>query len=275
MTTPLQPTADPLAAWQTPLRIVSFVGAPGSGKSTQIRLLSTALGARCIVASVPKLARRDPSLLAWTTPDERKEIEQLIPTIEKTRATGVLAPLALDRILLQCIRRIPPECTVLLDGCPRGPEPARFYCAACPRESTLVLHLAFASDEIHNSLRRQYVRAEQRVGSSVASSDMGKFWQKLRVYRDQTRPGLDILRSTGLPVATIDADAPRDVVQRLVWKAVARGVSPVPHGPWEKSAGQFVPGAHAEMHRWRSGRLQMARCDDQGGWNSLLSSARS
>ena len=220
MTTALHPVSGPSPARYTPLRVVSFVGAPGSGKSTQIQLLSTALGPNCIVASVPKLVRRDPSLLTWTTTAERNEMEQLRLAIEHTRAAGLLAPLALDRILLNCIWRTPPESTVVLDGCPRGTEPARLYCATCPRESTVVIHLTFASDEIHYSLHRQYLRAGQRVGASVPTSDTARFWQKLYVYRDETLAGLDILRSAGFRVAAMDAAAPRGVVQRLVWDLV-------------------------------------------------------
>ena len=56
---------------------------------------------------------------------------------------------------------------------------------------------------------------------------------------------------------------------------VARSVSPFPDWATEKALDNPRPDPHDEVHGWRLGRVQKARCGDQDGWNSLLSSVRS
>ena len=56
---------------------------------------------------------------------------------------------------------------------------------------------------------------------------------------------------------------------------VARSVSPFPDWATEKALDNPCPDPHDEVHGWRLGRVQKARCGDQDGWNSLLSSVRS
>jgi hypothetical protein len=189
-------------------RRLSFVGPPGSGKSTQIRLLATALKGRCLVASVPRLVRGDPSLLALLTDEERAEVERLRTLAEAARRQGLLAPVALDRLLFAALQRVPESRPILLDGCPRGLEQAQLYCTPAPPSDALVVHLTFARDPLHGSLARQYLRDQQRHGREAAAQGMAKYWQKWRVYCEQTCAGLRYLQSHGIPIYILDAGAP-------------------------------------------------------------------
>src|SRR5688500_1116165 len=96
-------------------RYLSFLGPPGSGKTTQIRMLQARLGAHVAVASVPRLVRGEADLLEALTAAEREELDCHLQSAAEARDRGELAPLVIDRLLFEAVTRLRAPSVVALD----------------------------------------------------------------------------------------------------------------------------------------------------------------
>lgn len=102
--------------------IVSFVGPPGSGKSTQIEMAVNKLGPGSVVLSVPRLVKSSEAK-CYLNSDEAETVTRLSGEIALAKQRGELAPLIMDYILFDVVKRVSESRRyILLDGCPRGLE---------------------------------------------------------------------------------------------------------------------------------------------------------
>lgn len=201
-------------------RCVAFVGAPGSSKTTQIRMLQTALPRDAVlVASVPRLLRREPELAAALTRPMSAALDALVPDATACRDRGELAPLDVDRLLLRIIEGIDSVDLVALDACPRGVAQALVFLSR-PRliARTHVFHLRLPGDEVAWSLRRQWERAAAAKGAAYARANVHVFERKTRVYVENTLRGIALLGAWNARVTDLDAREPADSLHQQVMK---------------------------------------------------------
>lgn len=186
--------------------VVAFVGPPGSGKTSQIALLSHRLNQDdMLLASVPRLLRGDPELFELLTPSEQQQHQRCSRAADATRSNGDLAPLVYDRLLFSCLARTNKP-VVLLDGGPRGARPAMVFLRTPGlAAATVVVHLSFRSDELKRSLARQRAREVARRGEAAAALGSARFMRKAEVYLSDTVRGLRILADAGVPMLSLDA----------------------------------------------------------------------
>ncbi|MGE5571465.1 MAG: hypothetical protein ACM3ZU_00385 [Bacteroidota bacterium] len=205
-------------------RFIAFIGPPGSGKTTQIGLLEKVLSpAGLVVASVPRLLRRQDSLIRLLSAEERAELDALMAAAQAARLRGELAPIALDRILFRGLSRITGDALVALDGCPRGAQQARLFLGlASLRQNTTVVQLRMGDtcDEIGVSVHRQFRRESLRRGEEAALARYPVFKRKVEIYLEDTLAAVAILEEAGVPVRRVDAMLTPDEVHRRVLSIV-------------------------------------------------------
>lgn len=200
-------------------RYVSFLGPPGSGKTTQIRLLQERLGERLTVASVPRLLRGQPDLVAVLSPSELAQLDGLRKPSAVARDRGELAPVEVDALLLSAVSRLETP-VVALDGCPRGIAQARLFLGTGFAARTTVVELRFPDDPAVMSLRRQTERETAVRGPEYARVRRHVFESKVRVFVHDTLIGLELLDAASVPHLQIDASLPADEVHERVVEAI-------------------------------------------------------
>jgi len=201
-------------------KYVAFIGPPGSGKTTQIMMLRSVLGAsQVLIASVPRLMRGEPDLMALLTTDEHMELNKHLNAAHRAKEAGVLAPIQLDELLFKSIGRASVP-LVAMDGCPRGAEPARAYLKTALPIHTHVVHLTFAPEQVHLSLARQYSREVEKRGEEAAQRRQITFLRKLLVYLDDTTHGVQLLKEAGVGVTTLSAVLDPEIIHRTVMTIV-------------------------------------------------------
>lgn len=209
----------------------SFIGPPGSGKTTQITLLNHLLGATNIVASVPRLVRQEATLQVLLSDEERIQIQAWQNEAAIARNKGELAPIWLDALLFNVITRVPNTTIVTLDGCPRGKAQAELFLQnEVVTRATTIIQLYFPDDdEIALSLHRQYEREKLKRGRDAADNRMVVFQRKAEVYQTNTRAGLTVLGAAGIPVVRVNALESSETIHAIVRAVVegSRDIQPV------------------------------------------------
>lgn len=211
-------------------RYVSFVGAPGSSKTTQIRMIQAALpSGALVVASVPRLIRREPDLTAGLTPPMTQALEALTAAAMACRDRGELAPLEIDRFLFRIVEQLRSPAVVALDACPRGVAQALVFLSRPKLAArTNLFHLRLPGDEIEWSHRRQFERAVATKGVDYARASRDVFERKTRVYMENTKRAIALLRAMQIRVTELDARERPAEIHRQVMRHLALTPSGVP-----------------------------------------------
>lgn len=186
------------------MRLV-LLGAPGSGKGTQGRVLADRLGALLLSTGEVLRAQVD----AGT---------QLGHVVAPYLTKGALVPddLVLD-VVADRLARTDAEGGYVLDGFPRTVVQAeRLDVTSTPPDA--VVHLA-----LDDAVARR--RMAQRDEGRVDDANLAVVAERLRVYHDQTAPLLDHYGAQGLLV-TIDAALAPDVVTGAILEAIDATVAP-------------------------------------------------
>jgi adenylate kinase family enzyme len=201
---------------------LSFIGPPGSSKTTQIHMLMERLGAGAgLVASVPRLVRGEPELGAMLTTEERERVSRLRPAAIASRDAGRLCPIELDEILFRAAARVRSR-VVAFDGCPRGLRQARLLLTVDDlARRTCVIELAFPSKVADMSIERQHSRELATRGAGAAAARQTIFERKLQTFLEETLPGLAVLRSAGVRTIRVDATQSREDIAVIVQMALA------------------------------------------------------
>ncbi|KUJ69265.1 hypothetical protein ACZ90_13055 [Streptomyces albus subsp. albus] len=217
------------------VNVVSLVGPPGSGKTTQAARLAAALadawGSPVLRASVPALFRGDPALDARLTRQERARVAGVRAAAHARADRGELMPEELDRVLLAVVGRAAARGEpVVLDSVPRGRAQAGLLLAGdLPLEQLAVLHLRAPDDPFAFSLRRQLARAASRGEPAPTAPHLRRMRRKARVYTEQTLPALADLVRAGADLADVEAGAGAEQVADAIRDRLARrGVLPHP-----------------------------------------------
>jgi len=208
-------------------RYLSFIGPPGSGKTSQIQLLEGVLKPHnFLVASVPRLVRRQADLVALLTEGERRELDALTDAAHQARDRGELAPIELDKLLFKSLQRVGGEIVVALDGCPRGVRQARLFLEKGELSASAgIILFYFPENERTWSLNRQYSRECVKRGESSARARQHIFQRKFEVYMRDTLPGVTLLARTGVPIIRLAATMDAQLIHERVVTAVKQNFS--------------------------------------------------
>lgn len=159
--------------------IVMIAGAPGSGKSTHCRYIASRLGIRCISAGavLRRVGRRD------------KRLSSLL-------AAGELAPSEeVDRLMHERLARV--EGGFVLDGYPRTVSEARNLLHFLGERSLRV-------DRVYELRAPEPVIMERLLRRRRADDQPDVIRERLRIYRGETEPVLNVLREDGAQIVEVD-----------------------------------------------------------------------
>ncbi len=191
---------------------IIFVGPQGSGKGTQIALLSRVMRAREPERRVVDIqtGRRFRALAATR---EGFTEEKVFETLD----TGRLQPLFLSVVLWGDAfhQHVDPECHLLLDGVPRTVHEAHVLESALQfyrREHITVVNLAADEDVVRARMEKR-----ARPDDTPASID-----SRLQWYREETMPVLEYYR-TRPNTTVLDLDGTKSIedVHQEVLQALA------------------------------------------------------
>lgn len=181
------------------MRIV-FLGAPGSGKGTQARLLSERL-------SVPAISTGD--ML-------RAAVREESALGRRARAVMERGELVSDEIMIGLIRERTSQPDALegfvLDGYPRTPEQAaalEAFLSGNGKALTAVIHLLVPENLL---VERMLGRA---ADESRADDKPEAIAERLRIYREKTEPLIGFYKDRGLLVEINGVGDVREVAERI------------------------------------------------------------
>lgn len=208
--------------------IISLLGAPGAGKSTQIdNLLHNINREDVIVASVPGLVgNRDFDLDPYLLDEERNIIASVKNEALQCKGKGVLFPSILDQILVSMALRLnETNKLIIFDALPRGVEQAEILLHSTDLE-TLKKHfkafyLYFEGDEIKKSRSRQFYRAIKDLSDvEQCIHKIVKIENKTNVYKNETIPGIKKIMDAGINVVKIDAEKKVDEITKIILDSI-------------------------------------------------------
>lgn len=189
--------------------IISFIGPPGCGKSTQIELVRKRffVDVGAIMLRVPNLVKKHPDILPYLTDQEVSRIDALAESSYECRDKGRLSPVELDLIMFDVAERcLDDNKFVVLDGAPRGLEQAVSYCRSkYLLKRTIVVHLFFQNQALENSVSRQFYRESLSRGIETAIGKIKRFSNKFETYETDTTQGFNLLKEHNVPYIEIDA----------------------------------------------------------------------
>lgn len=196
--------------------IISFTGAPGSGKSTQIQFIMEELFKERDVLKlrVPNLIKKREEIRKYLKDDEVNRIDAFANESDACRNQGKLSPIELDNILFNVAERcLDDQKIILLDGAPRGIEQAESYSSREKlMENTTFIHLAFFDKAYEQSVSRQFNREVGYFGHEIARKNKQRFINKFETYRTTTVQGLEFLKGLNVPFIELDASLPKEKV---------------------------------------------------------------
>jgi adenylate kinase len=183
------------------MRIV-LLGAPGSGKGTQAKVLSDHYGIRHIgVGDVLRQAVRDGSAVGQQINDQLTRGDLVGDDV----VLGVVWPLIVESAA---------SGGYVLDGFPRTLQQAQMAYAQAEREHVGADAVVYLEADREVRLQRTLARAADR-SDDVASV----IEHRLRVFEERTHPLVDFYASRGLLIA-LDAARPVDVVSAEIIAAL-------------------------------------------------------
>jgi adenylate kinase family enzyme len=205
------------------LKNICFIGAPGSGKTTQVNILQRNLeNAPTYVGKVTNIINLDEEILHLLTKKEIELLESMKPKTKSARMSGNLASIIYDDILFKTTKRIPEETMVLFEGGPRSLEIARLFLKQEHlTEESIIFHFSFPENEYEYSLSRQVYRALINHDFDYVKKEIVRFKQKYDVYFNDTLKGLELLRNSGIPVYTINPHQNISVIEEKIKKEVS------------------------------------------------------
>ncbi|WP_405059950.1 hypothetical protein OG474_45475 [Kribbella sp. NBC_01505] len=199
--------------------IISMLGLPGTGKSTQSRLLSEAVEGSLIV-SVPLLRKGNPGLLDRLSQRARHELDGLAAQAAAARDLGQLAPRAFDHAVIELVTTSDAPLTIL-DGHPKGLLQSQLLLADPTTASRLVVfEFDLGGDSEARSIDRQRSRALSK-NQPAGPEDLLRFQGKLATFRTHTLAGLIHLRATAA-VHRLDATDDQDSLHRRILELITK-----------------------------------------------------
>lgn len=175
--------------------IAVFLGAPGSGKSSQSALL------------------RDREHIDWIYVGELLRRQQN-PAIEAVMQSGGLVDDELvNKLIGQELDETDPARVIVLDGYPRHPKQAQWligYAKNAKHDLSLVIHLNISDEE---AVRRLSLRGR-------ADDTESAIRERLEAYRENIAPILDEFSQAGVSVVEINGERPIETVFNDIDKAI-------------------------------------------------------
>jgi adenylate kinase len=171
------------------LLIISAFGAPGTGKSTHARYIAAKLG------------------LPWIqTGAVLREVAQRDQRIARIMAAGDLVPSEeVDAIMRQRLADL--EGGFVVDGYPRTLEEAESFIQ-------FLFERSWRLDRVYHFVVPDGIIIERLLARGREDDSPAAIRERLRVYRLETEPVLDMLGKTGAEIIEVDNSRPIDVVQR-------------------------------------------------------------
>jgi adenylate kinase len=189
-------------------------GAPGSGKGTQARYISSEFGLTHL--STGEVLRAE----AAEGSEEGRQVAALM------KAGQLVPDPVMVRIVSERLRRFPDE-DVLLDGFPRTIDQARALdelLASEGRKVDLVVALT-APEEVLTERLLQRAQVQNRADDTRQAIE-----ERMLEYHERTEPVLAHYRSAGVPVVEVDGVGdPGEVFGRV--REAVRPVAGSDHGP--------------------------------------------
>lgn len=203
--------------------IISFIAIPGSGKTTQIRMLENYFNANeYLTVSVPGLYKQQEVLFPYLLPNEIAEIERVKDERSQARARGELAPIILDQIVFTlALRAHSLGKIVIMDGCPRGLTQATMFMEMLDDDLKVqykIIELAFTSNPRKWSIERQLLRLREdpTLTDEEVALRAKKIPKKVEVFFNDTVPGLNYLLNQGVIKLSVNALDTRENIHEVI-----------------------------------------------------------
>lgn len=178
-------------------RVLFTLGGPGSGKSTQCKLLASALHMQHLSAG--ELLRRAADT---GSPDAL--------TIAICMDRGTIVPAHITLALLRSeMQKLGPRHTYLIDGFPRNRDNFNQWFATVPEANVAaVLHFKVSDRELR---QRLMFRSDGRSDDTLLSIE-----KRITTYHHETAQALTLFAARSIPVVNIDGEGTvRDVSYRV------------------------------------------------------------
>ncbi|MCA1031354.1 nucleoside monophosphate kinase [Bacillus timonensis] len=201
------------------MKSICFIGAPGSGKSTQIKKLSMNLHQKFNIfhGKVTKLIFLEDEIKKYINEEELKWIEEQMDSTRREKRLGNLASIEYDQLLIEITKRLPEESVILFDGFPRSYNRAELFLQQQHLiKDTIVIQLQFENDEFEHSISRQFFRGLKKRGFNFVLTEFDRFFKKTEIYQSETLKGVALLNEKGIPVFSINALLPISSIEQRI-----------------------------------------------------------
>jgi adenylate kinase family enzyme len=204
--------------------IISFVGPPGCGKTTQIQLLKKSLLGYydTFVVSVPYILNKKEDVIKLLTEDELSIVNKYLNQAFKVAYKGYLAPIVYDKILLSLAKRLHDQGNmVIMDGSPRGFMQAEYFLQnqVFTKHGTII-NLEFDNKSYEYSVSRQFARQALEYGIDDAISKLELFQNKANVYHTDTVNGLLLVKESGIPILSFEARENASILHQQILNSI-------------------------------------------------------
>lgn len=200
-------------------KMISIIGPPGSGKTTQINKLIESLGKKFDIMKcrVPDMIHKTNSIATYLTKEDLSLIDMHYKEGVKAQGSGILAPLIFDEMFFNCLDKVHNKDLIILDGSPRGVQQVELfmtYDKLCAK--LLVIELKFNDKPFERSVSRQFSRMLLNNDLDSTVKSVNTFKTKYRVYEEDTLIGLNLLKENGIKVITIDACKVEEYIHLII-----------------------------------------------------------
>ena len=165
--------------------LISIIGYPGFGKTTQCHLIKKVYGDHAVVLSVPQILNMDEENICVLTKDEQLIIHSILSSAKQKMKKGYLVDREIDKLLYTAVNRyLRTKDIVVIDGSPRDFLSLKLFMSTVNDNSnsrSILFRLITNKDAIDFSVLRQEKR-EYKRSEEYDKEAAKRFLNKAKVF---------------------------------------------------------------------------------------------